>query len=61
MSQTIGSTMALLKKAGTAKGEAASEEKVMGEVISRTLGQVRGWKTRAHSEGSTRKAEKHPR
>jgi hypothetical protein len=36
--------MELLKKAGTAKGEAASEEKVMGEVISRTLGQVKSWK-----------------
>ena len=44
MSQTVNSTMELLKKAGTAKGEAASEEKVMGEVIARTLGQVKNWK-----------------
>ena len=44
MGQTIGSTMQLLKKSGTAKGEAASEEKVMGEVIARTLGQVKNWK-----------------
>jgi hypothetical protein len=44
MSQAIGSTMALLKKAGTAKGEAASEEKVMEETISRTIGQVKSWK-----------------
>jgi hypothetical protein len=44
MSQTFGSTMAILKKAGTAKGEAASEEKVMEEVIARTLGQVKSWK-----------------
>ena len=44
MGQTIGSTMQLLKKAGTAKGEAASEEKVMGEVIAQTLGQVKSWK-----------------
>jgi len=44
MIQAMDSTMALLKKAGTAKGEAASEEKVMGEVISRTLGQVKSWK-----------------
>ena len=44
MGQTIGSTMQLLKKAGTAKGEAASEEKVMGEVIAQTLGQVMSWK-----------------
>ena len=44
MSQTIGSTVAILKKAGTAKGEAASEEKVMEEVIARTLGQVKSWK-----------------
>lgn len=44
MGQTIGSTMQLLKKAGTAKDEAASEEKVMGEVIAQTLGQVKSWK-----------------
>lgn len=44
MGQAIGTTMALLKNAGTAKGEAASEEKVMGEVIARTLGQVKSWK-----------------
>jgi hypothetical protein len=44
MSQAIGSSMALLKKAGTAKGEAASEEKVMEETISRTIGQVKSWK-----------------
>ena len=44
MSQAVNSTMTTLKKAGTAKGEAASEEKVMGEVISRTLGQVKSWK-----------------
>ena len=44
MSQAIGPVMALLKKAGTAKGEAASEEKVMAEVIARTLGQVKSWK-----------------
>ena len=44
MGQTIGSTMQLLKKAGTVKGEAASEEKVMGEVIAQTLGQVMSWK-----------------
>jgi len=44
MSQAVNSTMANLKTAGTAKGEAASEEKVMGEVIARTLGQVKSWK-----------------
>ena len=44
MSQAIGPVMALLKKAGTAKGEAASEEKVMAEVIAQTLGQVKSWK-----------------
>ena len=44
MSQTIGSTVAILKKAGTAKGEAASEEKFMEEVIARALGQVKSWK-----------------
>jgi hypothetical protein len=44
MSQTLNSTMTTLKKAGTAKGEAASEEKVMGDVIARTLGQVKSWK-----------------
>ena len=44
MSQAIGPAMALLKNAGTAKGEAASEEKVMAEVIARTLGQVKSWK-----------------
>lgn len=44
MGQTIGSTMTTLKKGGTAKGEAASEEKVMGDVITRTLGQVKSWK-----------------
>jgi len=44
MGQVIGPAMALLKKAGTAKGEAASEEKVMAEVIARTLGQVKSWK-----------------
>ena len=44
MTQAIGSTVVLLKKAGTAKGEAASEEKVMGDVITRTLGQVKSWK-----------------
>lgn len=44
MSQTVNSTMTALKKAGTAKGEAASEEKVMGDVIARTLGQVKSWK-----------------
>ncbi len=44
MTQTFGSTMAILKKAGTAKGEAASEEKFMEEVIARALGQVKSWK-----------------
>jgi len=44
MGQTIGPTMQLLKKAGTAKSEAASEEKVMGEAIAQTLGQVKSWK-----------------
>lgn len=44
MVQAIGPAMTLLKKAGTAKGEAASEEKVMAEVIARTLGQVKSWK-----------------
>jgi len=44
VSQSLNSTMTTLKKAGTAKGEAASEEKVMGEVIARTLGQVKSWK-----------------
>jgi hypothetical protein len=47
MSQAIGPVMALLKKAGTAKGDAASEEKVMGEVIARTLGQVKSWKPKS--------------
>jgi len=36
--------MQLLKKAGTAKGEAGSEEKLMGDVIAQTLGQVKNWK-----------------
>jgi hypothetical protein len=44
MSQVTDSTMCLLKKAGTAKGEAASEEKVMGEVIAQSLGLVKNWK-----------------
>ncbi len=44
MSQTLNSAMTTLKKAGSAKGEAASEEKVMGEVIARTLSQVKNWK-----------------
>ena len=44
MTQTFGSTMAILKKAGAAKGEAASEEKFMEEVIARALGQVKSWK-----------------
>jgi hypothetical protein len=47
MSQAIGPVMALLKKAGTAKGDAASEEKVMGEVIARALGQVKSWKPKS--------------
>ena len=47
MSQAIGPVMALLKKAGTAKGEAASEEKVMAEVIAQTLGQVKSWKPKS--------------
>lgn len=47
MSQNIGASMNLLKKAGTAKGEAAAEEKVMGEIIARTLGQVKSWKPKA--------------
>ena len=47
MSQTIGTTMATLKTSGTAKGEAASEEKIMGEVIARTLGQVKSWKPKS--------------
>lgn len=44
MSQTVNSTMTTLKKAGTAKGEAASEERVMADVIARTLGEVKSWK-----------------
>lgn len=44
MGQTIDTTLGQLKKAGTAKGEPASEEKVMGEVIARTLTQVKSWK-----------------
>ena len=44
MTLTFGSTMAILKKAGAAKGEAASEEKFMEEVIARALGQVKSWK-----------------
>jgi hypothetical protein len=44
MTQAVNSTMATLKTAGTAKGEAASEEKIMAEVIAQTLGQVKSWK-----------------
>ena len=47
MSQAVNSTMTNLKKVGTAKGDAASEEKVMGEVIARTLGQVKSWKPKS--------------